>query len=306
MSNEVKTGGEENVSILGQLLAEEAASGTEAKATPEVAELQRALAYEKQRNDSLQGRVDSQLRPLNQTVRELQQQLNQVRANPTRVEVPATEVSTVTVQDLLAELSPADRELMGEKQLNILARLIEKPTLAMVDKVRNELQASFDAKFDTRLRQMEGQIAGQTGRELWDRVDQMSPGARDRNDVDDPQWVEFLNQKDPISGRMRKDLGNAAVDAGDVARLALLHDEFLKLTGQPKPERTGDGGNRELRPEGSRAEPGVSSSTLPTLKNSEIETFYKDLASGKYEAKPQLAEKMEALITAAIQDGRVV
>lgn len=296
----------EEVSVLGQLLADEEKSGTEAKSTPDVEALQRQLEYEKQRNDSLQGRVDSQLRPLNQTVRELQQQLNQVRSNPTRVEVPTAPVVDVTVQDLLAELSPEDRELMGEKQLAILARLIEKPTQAMVDKVRSELQASFDERFDTRLRQMEGQVAGQTGRELWDRVDRLSPGARDRNDVDDPQWVEFLNQKDPISGRMRKDLGNAAVDAGDVARLALLHDEFLKSTGKAKPAEAAPRQNMELRPDGSRAEPGVSSSTQPTIKNSEIEQFYKDLASGKYEGKPQLADKMEALITSAIQDGRVV
>jgi hypothetical protein len=299
----------EEVSVLGQLLADEAASATETKATPDVEALQRQLEYEKQRNDSLQGRVDSQLRPLNQTVRELQQQLNQQRAAPMRVEVPKAPVVDVTVQDLLAELSPADRELMGEKQLAILAKLVEKPTQAMVNRVRTELQASFDARFEAqeaKLRQVEGQAAGQTGRELWDRVDQLSPGARDRNDVDDPKWVEFLNQKDPISGRMRKDLGNAAVDAGDVSRLALLHDEFLKSTGQTKAVDQASGQNRELRPDASRAEPGVSSSTLPTLKNSEIEQFYKDLASGKYEAKPQLADKMEALITAAIQDGRVV
>jgi hypothetical protein len=300
MSEENK---QDDVSVLGQLIADEEAGAIEQKAAPDVEALQRQLEYEKQRNDSLQGRIDSQLRPLNQKVRELSQQLSTA---PTRVEVPVEPVSSVTVQDLLAELSPADRELMGEKQLGILAKLIEKPTQAMVDKVRAELQASFDAKFDTRLRQVEGQVAGQSGRDLWDRVDQLSPGARDRNDSDDPQWVEYLNQRDPISGRMRKDLGNAAVDVGDVARLALMHDEFLKVTGQKKAGEANAPANTELRPDGSRAEPAVSSSTKPTLKNSEIEQFYKDLASGKYEGKPQLADKMEALITAAIQDGRVV
>jgi hypothetical protein len=300
MSGENK---QDDVSVLGQLIADEEAGATEPKVAPDVEALERQLSYERQRNDSLQGRIDSQLRPLNQRVRELSQQLSTA---PTRVEVPVEPVSSVTVQDLLAELSPADRELMGEKQLGILAKLIEKPTQAMVDKVRADLQASFDAKFDSRLRQVEGQVAGQSGRDLWDRVDQLSPGARDRNDSDDPQWVDYLNQRDPISGRLRKDLGNAAVDVGDVARLALMHDEFLKVTGQVKGKEAEAPVNSELRPDGSRAEPAVSSSTKPTLKNSEIEQFYKDLASGKYEGKPQLADKMEALITAAIQDGRVV
>ena len=113
MANEETKTGEEEISVLGQLLADEAKAAPDKKATPDVEALQRQLEYEIQRNASLQGRVDSQLRPLNATVRELQQQLNQVRAAPARVEVPPAAVVDVTVQDLLAELSPADRELMA-------------------------------------------------------------------------------------------------------------------------------------------------------------------------------------------------
>ena len=302
MSKEEK----DDVSVLGQLLEDDAQSeGAAAKVSPDVDALQRQLEYERQRNDSLQGRIDSQLRPLNQKIRELSQQVASMPI-PESLPPEAVAVSSVTVQDILAELSPEDRELMGEKQLAILAKLIEKPTQAMVDRVRAELQASFSQSFDTRLRQVEGRVAGQSGRELWDRVEQLSPGVRDRNDSDDPEWVEYLSQKDPVSGRLRRDLGNAAVDAGDVARLALMHDDFLRVTGR-KTEKGGEAPPAdELRPDGSRAEPSVRSSAKPALKNSEIEQFYKDLAAGKYEGKPQVADKMEALIAAAIQDGRVV
>ena len=306
----------EEMSVLGQLMADdeiEAAAGKKEEVSPDVEALQRQLLYEKQRNDSLQGRVDSQLRPLTQTVRDLQQKL-QGQAAPEKLETAAVKPVAVTVQDLLGELTPADRELVGEKQLAIMARLIEKPTQAMVDKVRAELQVSFDAELktrDARLQQVEGQAAGQTGREMWDRVDQLSPGARAHNDSDDPQWVEYLNQVDPVSGRLRKELGNAAVDAGDVSRLALLHDDFLKSTGQDKkkddkPAGEEDGLNTELRPDGSRAEPPVGSGEKPTIKGTEVTQFYKELSAGKYEKKPELREKMEALITEAIQDGRVV
>jgi len=307
---------EADVGVLGQLLADEeieAAAGKKEEVGPDVEVLQRQLDYEKQRNDSLQGRVDSQLRPLTQTVRDLQQKL-QGQAAPEKAEKLAIKPVEVTVQDLLAELTPADRELVGEKQLAIMARLIEKPTQTMVDKVRAELQASFDIELqtrDARIQQIEGQTAGQSGRELWDRVDQLSPGARDHNDADDSRWVEYLNQKDPISGRLRKDLGNAAVDAGDVARLALLHDEFLKLIGEDKAkdDKSAEAEarqNLELRPDGSRAEPAVGSGEKPTLKDAEVQQFYRELSEGKYEKKPELREKMEALITEAIQDGRVV
>ncbi len=282
-------------SVLGQLLADEASTSETTK--PEMAELQRQLDYERQRNDSLQGRVDSQLRPLNQTIRELKQQLSAGQATP----VYAPEAEPATVQDLLAELTPEEREAVGEKQLAIMARLIERPTQAMVARVREELQQSFDG----RMRQVEGQIAGQTGKDLWERVEQLSPGVLARNSSDDPRWVEFLNGTDAISGRSRKVLGNAAVDSGDVSRLALLHDEFLRESGQATPEDT-PRARRDTRPEGSRAEAAVGSGGKPNIKGAEVEQFYKDLASGKYEGKPELAEKMETLITAAVQDGRVI
>jgi len=66
----------EEMSVLGQLMADDeteaAAAGAE-KVGPGEEALQRQLDYERQRNDSLQGRIDSQLRPLTQQVRELSQ-----------------------------------------------------------------------------------------------------------------------------------------------------------------------------------------------------------------------------------------
>jgi hypothetical protein len=303
---------ESDVSILGQLIADEQAAAVAAAgigtvgskpAAVDVAALERELAYERQRNNSLQGRMDAQIRPLTQTVRELRQQVDSVRATPATATVP---VAQVTVSDLLAELTPADRELVGEKELAIMARLIEKPTQSALDRMRAELQQSFEAKFDARLRQVESQASGNAVRDLWDRVDQLSPGIRDRNDSDDPQWVEFLNQRDPISGRLRKELGNSAVDVGDIGRLALLHDEFLKATGKDKPAEEEPDRSSRLRPEGSRAEPAVSSGEKPSFTEADVNKFYKDLADGKYAGQPELVEKIESQVTEAIQDGRVV
>ena len=304
---------DENVSVLGQLIQQETEAAMKAAGVESVggkpggisdmAALERALAFERQRNASLEGRVEAELRPLRSTVRELRQQVQAAQATPATETVP---VAQVTVSDLLAELTPADRELVGEKELAIMARLIEKPTQSALDRMRAELQQSFEAKFDARLRQVESQASGNAVRDLWDRVDQLSPGIRDRNDLDDPQWVEFLNQRDPISGRLRKELGNSAVDVGDIGRLALLHDEFLKATGKDKPAEEEPDRSSRLRPEGSRAEPAVSSGEKPSFTEADVNKFYKDLAEGKYAGQPELVEKIESQVTEAIQDGRVV
>ena len=304
---------DENVSVLGQLIQQETEAAMKAAGVESVggkpggisdmAALERALAFERQRNASLEGRVEAELRPLRSTVRELRQQVQAVQATP--VQTPALAAS-VTVQDILAGLTPEERTQVGEPQLAILARLIEKPTASAIERVKAELQQSMDAKYDARLRQVESQASGNAVRDLWDRVDQLSPGIRDRNDSDDPQWVEFLNQRDPISGRLRKELGNSAVDVGDIGRLALLHDEFLKATGKDKPAEEEPDRSSRLRPEGSRAEPAVSSGEKPSFTEADVNKFYKDLAEGKYAGQPELVEKIESQVTEAIQDGRVV
>lgn len=292
-------------SVLGQLLEEDQKSGggDDKSTSPDVETLQKQLEYEKQRNDSLQGRVDSQLKPLTQTVRDLQQQLARSREPEKKVDIPAA----VTVQDIIKELTPEEREAVGEKQLAILARLIEKPTQAVVERVREELRQSFEQEFGSRVAALESQLTARAGEDLWDKVDALSPGAKAANDGEDPRWVEFLGRPDPISGRLRHHLGNAAVDAGDVGRLALLHNEFLKSIGrEPDKAKSQDDSGMNLRPEGSRAEPGVSGSDKPRVRQDEIDAFYADLAKGKYEGKPELVDKMESVIMAAIQEGRVV
>jgi hypothetical protein len=303
MENAEKKSGEENeLSVLGQLIAEakgeaEPSASAAAAVSPDVAALQKELEYERQRNASLQGRVDSQLRPLMQTVRELQQKAAAAPA--------AAPENAVTVQDLLAELTPEEREAVGEKQLAILSRLVEKPTQSMVDRVRSELQQSFEA----RIRGMEGQLQAKAGQDFWARVDAISAGVKELNDRDDPQWLAFLDGTDKVSGLPRRTIGNAAVDIGDVGRVAGLHAEFLKSIGKPAGAGSATATDRsfELRPEGSRAEPAVRDATQkPTLRRGEVEQFYKDLGNGKYDSKPEVVEKMEALITAALQDGRVL
>ena len=295
--------------ILGSLLEEDSDNTLEKKTDEtdnQVAELQRQLELEHQRNSSLQGRVESQIRPLSDSVRTLQEKLAVQQKKPEKkTEVPPT----VSVQDLLNDLSSEDREAIGEKQLSILANLIEKPTESKLAQAQAEFQNSqseLQAVYDKRIAQLESQIAGQTGSQLWEKVDQVSPGARSVNEANGPRWIAFLDGADSSSGRRRRDLGNAAVQVGDVVRLAALHNEFLETIGEQPAEDAKRDRSSQARPEGTRAEPAVGEGAAkPSIKEADIAKFYSDLAQGKYVGKEKLADKMESAITTAIQEGRI-
>ena len=285
----------EEPSILGQLMeeADKAATTSQTETPPDELDLiKRQLAFEKQRNDSLQGRIDSQLRPMNDLVKQLRDQVDELRGKS--VDAPVS-VPELTREEILAELTPEERAKIGEKQLDVLTRLIERPLKTMATKLEKKLLPRVQAA--------ESLIAARAGNDLWAAVDKLSPGAKADNDRESPEWVDFLSSVDPISGKTFRELGNSAVDAGDVGRLAQLHDQFAKGR---RPETVNDL-DGQLRPNGSRAEPTrVSGGDKPKIKSSEVDKFYADLSRGKYKDKPELAEKMDALISEAVTEGRII
>jgi hypothetical protein len=177
--------------------------------------------------------------------------------------------------------------------------MIENPLKTMAEKL--------EKKILPRVQAAESQIAARAGEDLWARVDEASPGALADNDAESPEWVAFLSSKDPVSGKMYRDLGNAAVDAGDVDRLAQLHRLFKKTSGAASEEESGTDIRSQLRPTGSRAEPyRGSGDSKPKIKSSEVDKFYADLSRGKYSGKPELVEKMDTMISSAIEENRVI
>jgi len=301
---------QKETSVLGELLDEnspfepETEKPEEEKGNPDADALQQQLALERQRNDSLQGRVESQLRPMNDIVRKLQGEIEDLKGKKDE-EAPKVEVPT----DPFAGLDAGELEALGdEPHRRVLAKVVnstaaaiaQQSAVAVATKAAEKAAAKVRDELATRMAPMEQRMEAQSVGVLWDKVDKLVPGAKQLNERADGAWVDFLEGQDPFSGRPRRDLGTAAIEAGDVRRLADICREFTDQSGSRK-------GKATARPKGISAQPEVGSADngKSVVHGSDITEFYTRLNKGFYDKDPKKAEKIEALIESAVAEGRV-
>jgi hypothetical protein len=141
------------------------------------------------------------------------------------------------------------------------------------------------------------------GNSLWDLVEKVNPGAKQIN-AEDAGWFTFLAQVDPISGRLYRELGEAAAQIGDIQRLAELIDAYRKSANLAKPVVPVKPSQRPTAPlhDGSR-KPEVKGKRYT---QTEIREFYDAQARGNLKGMtPEEIQAKEDDIDAAMMEGRV-
>ena len=267
-------------------------SGEEAVET-----LQRQLGREKQRNASLLGRLESQLRPMNEVVKQLKEQnalLLQERErypSPETVKKPAAE-RFLTEEDML-KLTP--------DQLDLQAKIARGMTASELERTRGELQVQ-QRQLEDRIAALEQTAVSRTTGAFWNAVERKVPGAKQANDEASPEWVAFLDEIDSDSGRSRRVLGEAAIVAGDVRRVADLVREYYERQGVEVPERVVS----QVRPERAANPASRPATRKPSVRESEIKRFYDDVAKGVYVGRDDERKKLESVIDSALLEGRIL
>lgn len=281
---EKEQGGKDEGGTLGELLLDEPPkpSATPA-AAPELGLLQKQLEYERHRNDSLQGRVDSQLRTQNELVQQLRAEIAQLKAQPQRPVDPLHK----------RVMSAEELEAVGERTAELNSRLATTAAQEAVAQARAEMEARM-----AQLEQAQAQSrSAQSGNAFWAAVERLAPGSRAANDSSEPGWVTFLNGVDSASGKTRMELGEAAVAAGDVHRVAQLYQEYA---GKPKPDAS-----HSVRPA-----PVAQGQDRPkrkaSIRESEMKKFYEDLQRGRYAGQEEKAKQIEKAIEDAVLEGRIL
>jgi hypothetical protein len=244
----------------------------------------------KRRHETLQGKYNAETARLQEEVRALAQDLAHVRSQPPQEPAPS-------LLNYLTFLTDKERENMPEETLQLTGKLAHGvasvEAKAVEDRIRKDLEE--------RLRRLEQQSQRAETQGLWDRVDAICPGAK-LIDSSDPDWPEWLNGRDSVSGVVRRQLGIAAAQTGDIRRLADLIEEFRKDMGKPvsseiasqrKPARTGADTIRG------------SGSGKAMISQAEIKKFYDDIAKGLYRNRPEAREQREKEIDQAWRDGRI-
>jgi hypothetical protein len=180
-------------------------------------------------------------------------------------------------------------------------------------------------QLSARIQRLESQEQTRVGDSFWDLVEAHYPGARAINNTD-PLWSEFLNGTDELSGRPLRDIGEAAVSAGDVGRIVSLLQQYAGKSA-PSAAASGDGGGEErssasaprpsdegngtatppVKPSRAKGETrDIKSKAKPNIRESDVKKFFDDVARGRYAGRQDEMKAREAAIEDAVLEGRVV
>lgn len=292
----------------------------------ELEALRARLAQAEQNERTWRGRYEAELprkdalaaleTELEKARRELQEALNQRAAN------------TLTAADSVPALTDAEREAFGTDMVDIIARQAHHTVLPLLDALRTTLTAEI-----ARLRESMAptqQIAAESAADRFYRaIEEALPGALALDN--DPAFLAWLGEKDPLSGRTRQIMLDEKSSVRDVPACVEFFRAYLNQTGRPAPQSSGEspapakGPKSEAPtpvPPASRpaptlsdfAAPGTARTTgTPALTGeqvmiwtrSEIADFYQKKGRGHYRTTPAEAERIEAEIFAAMKEGRI-
>jgi len=193
-------------------------------------------------------------------------------------------------------VKPEEVEEIGEDVVELQGRIARGEASKQVGEAFGRLER--------RLVALEHEKATQTSTSLWDRVDDLAPGAKALNGPPvDLGWSQFLDGIDELSGKPRRDLGVTAAHIGDVTRLVSFVQEYQAASGQPQRNPVAP----QQKPETVTSAPPTPQQTQgPTIRTSEITAFYNAWTNGEYKGREEEALAKEKQIDQAAREGRVI
>lgn len=262
---------------------------------PEPAETEEDASFWRAKYMTLQGMFNAEVPRLNAQIRDLKQALDEAAAKAKAPEPapPAARTKLVTDKDV---------EEFGTEMIDLARRIAEET----VSSRETELQAQI-AKLEERNAALEKQVGGVVEKQgVVTRQSYLQGLARQVPDYEainkDPRWLKWLDEVDPLSGERRQtylDKAFDAMDADATARLFLLWQKSVEVK-SPAPSPL----ERQVAPGPARA-PTQAPAAEKSWTLAEIETFYSDVARGKYRGKEAEQARIENEIDRAIASGRV-
>ena len=256
--------------------------------------LQKDLDLERQRNASLKGRIDSQLKQANSENKELKDSLAEMKSQ-------LEELKNVNkVPGSKRHISEQEAEELGDDVLDIQSRVI-KGTL------EEELESGKIKEYVNELinkslkAQQEKQVPVVDTNSFWNNVEQYYPGAKSLNSTD-TGWFSFLELYDTNSGLKNRDVGANAINNGDVATLVDLLKAYKPIGSVSVNEAS-----VTTKPETTAHAKQVTQPEQPRFTKKGVQLFYRDLADGRFKGKKgrEEAERIEAQIMEAAKTGRI-
>lgn len=132
------------------------------------------------------------------------------------------------------------------------------------------------------------------------RLDALAPSWRQSNN--NPEFLAWLDQPAPMTGRTRWELFSEARDRFDGETCAEFFNAWMAESAGNDPEERLQ---QVSVPAPVQAGSGAAPSEKKVWKESEVAEFYSDLSKGRYGSNPELAQQIDQDINAAAAEGRI-
>ena len=249
---------------------------------------------------TLQGKYDAEVPRLHQRVKELTEKLDELSTK--LVEQSKQETST-KVEEEVSYVTDADREEFGEELIDVQRR-VAKEVAREYDK-RLQAQEAVIEDLKKRLGETDGKIGHMT---FAQKLAHLVP---DFEQVDnDPRWIAWLDEHDPILRGPRRVQAAQAYNAGDAEAVAHYVSLFKQtIADTPKSESTKRQSELEKQVAPNRS--ANSSRTQSAGRDSkiysagEVKAAWDKIRVLNTRGKVDEAAKLEAELTTAYLEGRV-
>lgn len=201
------------------------------------------------------------------------------------------------------QTNPQDAETFGQDLVEMVQRVAETMFGAAAK--------AIDARLAAVEQRLEGtaQVVAKTAEEtFYERLAAAVPDFADINTNEG--FLAWLGEEDGVSGMPRQQALTAAGNALDASRTAKVFLAFKATQAPPAPAAPAKPSAsaqlaRQVSPS-SVATPAVRAETKPIYTVAEVQSFYRDMQSGKYRGREAEASALETTINEALAEGRIV
>lgn len=242
-------------------------------------------------NKYLTGRVKS----IGEELKNLKEKFGDLKEKSSIVEEEERVNSLFTQEDV---------DILGPEAIDVMKRVVKSQKK---DSPNEELERLKKEVADLRQKEVEEieEARKRDSEESFNKLKTMIESqVPDWNEIDsDVKFMEYLDDIDPVSGKIRKDLFGVAVRERDVYRVVSFYKDFKSTRKETKEEIL----RRKVTPSGSSVTTVDDDSGQSTeyYTINEYTTFMDNLAKGRYRERVKEAKIMEAKFDKAFAEGRV-
>lgn len=198
---------------------------------------------------------------------------------------------------------PRDKEVFGE---DVIA-MVDRKVMAALEQVRN-----IAFQINERITKLETNVGVVSNKAEYtverQFITALGAAVPDYETVNaEVGWHKWLGEVDPMIGEQRQTLLNAATRAFDAKRTAAIFNAY-KATRAPAAAAPPAANELEsqLAPAASAAAAPPAAAEIPYLKESQISSFYNDVARNRYAGREDEKNQIDALINQVVAAGRVI